>query len=148
MKKHRQPAQKPDESIAERLAPMTCSDIDKMSVSELAELMDVSEEEVAAEPGIWREAAKAATDEFAERTVAAIESGRAKVITDPAEIRQRLGGRPRVGGETGEGPSIQVRVRVTNRTREALEHIAASQGRTISEVSREALDEYVAHHLN
>ncbi|MHB8681461.1 MAG: hypothetical protein ACYDA2_05120 [Acidimicrobiales bacterium] len=146
MSKRRKPTAKSEQSLAERLAPMTSSEIDKMSNRELAELMNASEQEVEAEPWTWREAAKAATDEFAERMVAALESGQAKIITDPTEIRQRLGGRPRVGGEAGEGPSTQVRVRVTDSTRAALEHLAVSQGRTISEVSREALDEYVARH--
>lgn len=148
MTKRRKSARKSDQSVAERLAPMTFSEIDRMSNRELADLMDASEEEVASEPWIWREAAKAATDEFADRLAAAVKSGQAKVITDQADIRQRLGGRPRVGGEGGEGPSTQVRVRVTNRTRAALEDIAVSQGRTISDVSREALDEYIARHAS
>jgi len=132
--------------LAERLAPLTIAEIDALSDRELAELMKVTVEEVAVEPWTWREAAKAATDEYAERLSAAVESGRATVITDAAAIRQRLGGRPRVGGEAGEGPSAQVRVRVTKRTRAALEGIAASQGKRLSEVTRDALDDYVAHH--
>ena len=69
-------------------------------------------------------------------------------MTDPDEIRRRPGGRPRVGGEPGEGPSAQVRVRVTNRTRAALEAIAAAQGRRLADVSRDALDEYVERHAS
>lgn len=140
----------PEESrptLAERLAPMSIADIDAMSDEQIAELMGVTVEEMAAEPaGLWREAAKVATDEYADRLVAAVESGQARIITDPAEIRRRLGGRPRVGDAPGSGPSTQVRVRVTTRTRSALEAIAAAQGRRLSEVSRDALDEYVDRH--
>jgi len=95
-----------------------------------------------------REAAKTATDEYAEKLAADVESGRARVISDPAELRCRLGGRRRVGDAPGEGPSIQVRLRVTTRTRTALESIAAAQGRRLSDVSREALDEYAARHAS
>lgn len=137
-----------ERTLAERLAPMSIADIDAMTNGQLAELMDATEQEVAAEPRIWREAAKVATDEFAERLSEAVRSGRATVITDPSEIRRRLGGRPRVGRVPGAGPSSQVRVRVTASTREALETIAASEGKSLSEVSREALDEYVARHAS
>lgn len=135
------------EGVAERLAGMTIAEIDAMSDQEVAELMGATAEEMAAETAwTWREAAKAATDEYAEKLAADVESGRARVISDPAELRRRLGGRPRVGGAPGEGPSIQVRVRVTTRTRTALESIAAAQGRRLSDVSRDALDEYAARH--
>lgn len=134
-------------TLAERLARMTFDEIDAMSDSEVAELMGATAEETAAEPAwTWREAAKAATDEYADRLAADVTSGRAKVIADPAEMRQRLGGRPRVGGAGGVGPSMQVRVRVTTDTRTALEAIAAAQGRRLADVSRDALDEYVARH--
>ena len=137
------------EGLAERLAPMTIAEIDAMSDQEVAELMGATAEEMAAEPAwTWREAAKAATDECAEELAADVESGRARVISDPAELRRRLGGRPRVGDAPGEGPSIQVRVRVTTRTRTALESIAAAQGRRLSDVSRDALDEYAARHAS
>jgi hypothetical protein len=137
------------EGLAERLAGMTIAEIDAMSDQEVAELMGATAEEMAAEPTwTWREAAKAATDEYAEKLAADVESGRARVISDPAELRRRLGGRPRVGDAPGEGPSIQVRVRVTTRTRTALESIAAAQGRRLSDVSRDALDEYAARHAS
>ncbi len=136
------------QALAERLAPMTIAEIDALSDQEVAELMGATAEEIAAAPArAWREAAKA-TDEYVERMVADVASGRAKVITDPSEARRRLGGRPRVGGGDGQGPSMQVRVRVTMRTRTALEAIAAAQGRRLAEVSREALDEYVARHAS
>jgi len=134
-------------SLAERLAPMRIAEIDAMSDQEVAELMGATAEEIAAEPAwTWREAAKAATDEYADRLIANVESGRARVIADPAEMRRRLGGRPRVGGPSGEGSSMQVRV--TTRTRTALEAIAAAQGRRLADVSRDALDEYVARHAS
>jgi hypothetical protein len=134
-------------TLAEQLATMTIGEIDAMSDEEVAVLMGATAAEIGAEPAwTWREAAKAATGEYAERLAADVESGRAEVVADPAEMRQRLGGRPRVGGAGGKGPSIQVRVRVTTDTRTALETIAAAQGRRLADVSREALDEYVARH--
>lgn len=140
---------RPDPTLAERLAPMTVAEIEAMSDQAVAELMGATAEEIAAEPAwTWREAAKAATDEYADRLAAEVGSGRAEVIADPAEARQRLGGRPRVGRALGEGPSMQVRVRVTTRTRTALEAIAAAQGRRLADVSRDALDEYAARHAS
>jgi hypothetical protein len=142
-------AGEPGQSLAERLADVSIDEIDAMSDREVAELMGATAEEIAAEPAwTWRAAAKAATTEYADRLIGDVESGRAKVITDPDEIRRRLGGRPRVGGEPGEGPSAQVRVRVTGRTRAALEAIAAAQGRRLADVSRDALDEYVDRHAS
>lgn len=139
----------PNPTLAERLAPMNIAEIDAMSDQEIAEIMGATAEEIAAGPAwAWREAAKAATDEYADRLAADVESGRAKVIADPAEMRRRLGGRPRVGGANGQGPSKQVRVRVTTGTRTALEAIAAAQGRRLADVSRDALDEYVARHAS
>jgi predicted transcriptional regulator len=43
---------------------------------------------------------------------------------------------------------MQVRVRVTTQTRAALKTIAAAQGRRPADVSRDALDEYVARHAS
>lgn len=149
MTEKRNARSEPGQTLAERLAPMSIAEIDAMSDQEIAELMGATPEEFAAEPAwTWREAAKAATDEYAGRLLADVESGRAEVITDPTKIRRRLGGRPRVGDAEGQGPSAQVRVRVTSRTRTALETIAAAQGRRLADVSREALDEYVARHAS
>jgi len=149
MTRPRSRARKPGPALAERLAGMSMAEIDAMNDREIAELMGATVEEIASEPAwTWREAAKAATSEYADRLISDVESGRARVITDPAEIRQRLGGRPRVGGEPGEGPSAQVRVRVTTQTRAALEAIAAAQGRRLADVSRDALDEYVDRHAS
>lgn len=136
-------------TLAERLAPMTIAEIDAMSDLQVVQLMGATAEEAAAQDAwSWREAAKAATEDYAERLALDVASGRATVIADPAKIRQRLGGRPRVGGAGGDGPSMQVRVRVTTDTRTALESIAAAQGRRLADVSRDALDEYVARHAN
>jgi hypothetical protein len=147
-KTHNAPGE-PDPALAERLAPMTIAEIDAMSDQEVAEIMGATAEEIAAEPAwTWREAAKAATDEYADRLAADVEAGRGRIIVDPAEMRRRLGGRPRVGGANGQGPSMQVRVRVATHTRTALEAIAAAQGRRLADVSRDALDEYVARHAN
>lgn len=96
----------PAPTLAERLAPMTIAEIDAMNDREVAELMGATAEEIDAEPAwTWREAAKAATDEYADRLAAGVESGRATMVADPSETRRRLGGRPRVGGDSGEGPS-------------------------------------------
>lgn len=142
-------ASKPGPALADRLAGLSVAEIETMSDREVAELMGATAEEIATEPAwTWPAAAKAATREYADKLIADVESGRAKVITDPAEIRRRLGGRPRIGGEPGEGPSAQVRVRVTTTTRTALEAIAAAQGRRLADVSRDALDEYVARHAS
>lgn len=136
-----------NDSLAARLATMAIAEIDAMSDEEVVELMGATPEELESEPAwTWREAAKAATDEFAGRLAAEVGSGRAQVVSDPAEIRRHLGGRPRVGGAPGKGPSTQVRVRVTTGTRRALEDIATAQGRRLSDVSRDALDEYVERH--
>lgn len=140
---------KPTPTLAERLAPMTIAELNAMSDQEVAELMGATPAEIAAEPAwTWREAAKAATDEYADKLAADVQSGRSKIIAQPTEMRRRLGGRPRIGGASGEGPSMQVRVRVTTSTRTALESIAADQGRRLADVSRDALDEYVARHAS
>ena len=128
---------------------MRIAEIDAMTDQQIAELMQATPEEFASQPAwTWREAAKAATDEYAERVTADVAAGRVTAITDPAEIRRRLGGRPRVGGGSGHGPSAQVRVRVTTETRTALEAIAADQGRRLADVSRDALTEYVDRHVS
>lgn len=134
-------------TLADRLAGMSIAEIDAMTDREVAALMGASAEEFAAEPAwTWREAAKVATSEYAENLAGEVATGHAEVVADPAEIRRRLGGRPRVGGSQGQGPSPQLRLRVASGTRSALETIAAAQGRRLAEVSRDALEEYVARH--
>ncbi len=64
-------------SLASRLAPMTIAEIDAMSDKEVAELMGATSEGRESEPAwTWREAAKAATDEYADRLAADVGSGR------------------------------------------------------------------------
>ena len=66
----------------------------------------------------------------------------AKEVAERALARHR--GRPSVTGDHQRTPSLTVRV--PQRTRDALEQLAESQGRRLSDVSREALDEYVSRH--
>lgn len=149
MTKNHNTSREPEQALGERLASMSIAEIEAMSDQEVAELMGATPEEFATEPAwAWREAAKAATDEYANKLATDVESGRARVVTDSDDIHRRLGGRPRVGGAAGHGPSTQVRVRVTTHTRTALEDIAAIQGRRLTDVSRDALDEYIARHAS
>ncbi len=59
-------------------------------------------------------------------------------------IEQRRAGRPSLTGSGAHTPALTVRVRPG--VRSALEEIAHKQGRRLADVSREALDEYVARH--
>jgi hypothetical protein len=54
-------------------------------------------------------------------------------------------GRPSVTGQPRQTPSLTLRV--PPRLREELEEIAAAQGRHLSEVGRDALDEYIRRRL-
>lgn len=77
---------------------MSIAKIEAMSHRAVSELMGAAAMEIAAESAwAWREAAKAATDEYADNLAAEVASGRAPVSDDPAEIRRRIDGRPRVG---------------------------------------------------
>ena len=69
---------------------------------------------------------------------------RAAEIAGRALARRR--GRPSVTGEGSHTPSLTVRVSST--TRAALEEIAASQGRRLADVSREAFEEYIQRHAS
>ena len=69
---------------------------------------------------------------------------RAAAIAERALARRR--GRPSVTGEELHTPSLTVRVSST--TRAALEEIAASQGRRLADVSREAYEEYIRRHAS
>lgn len=81
------------ESLAERLAPMSIAEIDALSDEQVAELMGATAEEFASQPAwTWRLAAKAATDEYADKAAEDVRAGHATVVTDPEEIRRRLGG--------------------------------------------------------
>jgi len=55
-------------------------------------------------------------------------------------------GRPSVTGGSARTPSLTVRVPPEMRT--ALEELARAQGKRLADVSREALDEYVARHAS
>jgi hypothetical protein len=65
-------------------------------------------------------------------------------LAERALARHR--GRPSVTGGRAHTPSLTVRV--TPRTRAALEAIASTQGRRLADVSRDALDEYVSRHAS
>lgn len=68
----------------------------------------------------------------------------AEEIAERAMARRR--GRPSVSGGRRRTPSLTVRV--PEPTRAALEDLARAQGRRLADVSREALDEYVARHAS
>jgi hypothetical protein len=68
----------------------------------------------------------------------------AEELAQRALARHR--GRPSVTGETARTPSLTVRV--PSETRTALEELAKAQGKRLADVSREALDEYVARHAS
>jgi len=84
---------------------------------------DLDVEEVYLDNGTRPTETKA--EELAERTLARLRPGR-----------------PTITGRGGHTPSLTVRV--PRETRAALEEIAARQGRRLADVSREALDNYIA----
>lgn len=69
---------------------------------------------------------------------------RAAEIAERALVHRR--GRPSVTDDKSHTPSLTVRVSTT--TRAALEKIAASQGRRLADVSREAFEEYIQRHAS
>jgi hypothetical protein len=56
--------------------------------------------------------------------------------------RANVGGRPSLSSESGASP--QVAFRITHGLRQRAERVALSEGRTVSAVAREALEEYVS----
>jgi len=58
----------------------------------------------------------------------------------------RKRGRPSVSGGAERTPNLTVRV--SKSTRAAMERIAKARGRRLSDVSREAFEEYVARHTD
>ena len=81
-------------SLLRRLAPLKVADINAMTNGEIYVLMDatpdeIAESEVAGEAWTWREWAKISTDEWHDRLAADVAAGRAKVVTDQAEMRRR-----------------------------------------------------------
>jgi hypothetical protein len=69
---------------------------------------------------------------------------RAAELAEQMLARRR--GRPSVTGDDSHTPSLTVRVSST--TRAALEEIAASQGRRLADVSRDAFEEYIRSHAS
>ena len=70
--------------------------------------------------------------------------GLAREIAEEAITRHR--GRPSVTGGRDHTPNLTVRVQPE--VREQLERIARQQGRRLSDVSRDALEEYVDRHVS
>ncbi len=70
---------------------------------------------------------------------------RATEIAERA-LARHYPGRPSLSGGSKHTPNLTVRV--TEATREGLEAIAAQQGRRLSDVTRDALDEYARRHAN
>ena len=89
--------------------------------------VDLDVEEVYLDDGTRLTETKA--EELAERTLARLRPGR-----------------PSITGSGEHTPSLTVRV--PRETRAALEEIAARQGRRLADVSREALDDYIASHAS
>jgi hypothetical protein len=72
---------------------------------------------------------------------------RAEELAEEAVARyRRQGGRPSLTGDGEHTPNLSVRVTPAARAR--LEEIAAGQGRRLADVTREALDEYIARHAS
>ena len=61
-----------------------------------------------------------------------------------AAAKKPTRGRPSLTGEHQRSPRITIRV--APETRDALEAIADAQGRSLTDVSREALEEYTRRH--
>ncbi len=59
-------------------------------------------------------------------------------------IRRAGGGRPSLGGRAGASPSVAFRV--SRELRHEAGEIAAREGKTVSEVARAALEQYVEQH--
>jgi len=68
----------------------------------------------------------------------------AEELAERALARHR--GRPSVSGGGRRTPSLTVRV--PQPTRDALEELAKAQGKRLADISREALDEYIARHAS
>jgi hypothetical protein len=72
------------------------------------------------------------------------EAKAARIAEEAIAHHYRARGRPSVTGGREHTPSLTVRV--PRATRAALEEIAASQGRRLADVSRDALNEYAHRH--
>jgi Ribbon-helix-helix protein, copG family len=131
------------------LATMSIADIEALSDEQTAELMGATRREFAASKAAgrtrdWKEAAIVATDEWAQRLADDVDAGRARVITDPAEITKvrRSVGRPALG----EGDSVQIRARLAPDVAAELDRVAARERCSRSEILRAAVAEYVKQH--
>lgn len=69
----------------------------------------------------------------------------AKIAEEAVAEHPARRGRPTITGAATHTPKMTIRV--APETRRALEVIAAKQGRRLTDVSRDALSEYVAAHL-
>ncbi len=83
-----------DPNLLRRLAPLKLSEIDAMTDGEIYGLMgatpnQIADSEAAGDGWTWRESAKVSTDEWRDRLAADVAAGRAKVVTDQAEMRRR-----------------------------------------------------------
>ncbi len=81
-------------SLLQRLAPLKLAEIDAMTDRQIYVLMgatpdEIAESEAGGEGWRWRESAKASTNEWRDRLAADVSAGRAKVVTDQAEMRRR-----------------------------------------------------------
>lgn len=69
---------------------------------------------------------------------------RAQELADRAELSTRRRGRPSVSGGSQHSPSVSVRVPEASMGK--LDRLAEATGRTKSDLTREALEEYLARH--
>ncbi len=67
-----------------------------------------------------------------------------QIAEDAMDHHYRARGRPSITGPREHTPKMTLRV--PERTRDALEQIAAGQGRRLADVGRDAFDEYIRHH--
>ena len=82
-----------------------------------------------------------------EREDVRLPSGRrltAEVVDELVESARRAKGRPSLTGEPEVSPRIAFRV--SRQVKEGLEAIAATEGKSFSEVSRDALESYLREH--
>ena len=69
-----------------------------------------------------------------------------QLVAELQAEHRRSAGRPSVTGRTEHTPNLTVRVAPA--TRAKLQEIAAAQGRRLADVTRDALDEYLARHAS
>lgn len=69
-----------------------------------------------------------------------------EIAEDALAHHYRVRGRPSLTGRAEHSPRLTVRI--VPETQQALERIAAAQGRRVTDVARAALDEYVERHAS